>query len=273
MGQRGRQARPTGTRLRPPRLRAQRAPTALPAHQCRRARRRRRAARCPRRGTGDRRRAQLRRHRRDRPRAALPRPRASARPARARRRASSRRRSPPGWLRSPTGSARQRRGKASTRRAGAGLGGAGTDAWRSPPDEIRQMLTSNGGAILAEIAGEWWLQADAAALANIRQPAPLVAAADPPPEFHEPLEALAHALPRTSRCATTRRHHRRARRRRAHLGVDRLIQSAARRTRGGARSTARTRARAGSGRAGAGSCAGTGAATGSGARRRHGSCS
>ena len=72
---------------------------------------------------------------------------------------------------------------------------AGTDAWRSSPDEIRQMLTSNGAAILADIAGEWWLQADAAALATIQQPALLVAAADSPPEFHEPIEALAHALP------------------------------------------------------------------------------
>jgi hypothetical protein len=67
---------------------------------------------------------------------------------------------------------------------------AGKDAWRSFPDEIRQMLTGNGAAILAEIAGEWWLQADDAALATIQQPALLVAAADSPPEFHEPIEAL-----------------------------------------------------------------------------------
>jgi pimeloyl-ACP methyl ester carboxylesterase len=57
------------------------------------------------------------------------------------------------------------------------------------------MLTCNGAAILAELAGEWWLQADAAALATIQQPALLVAAATRPPEFHEPIEALAHALP------------------------------------------------------------------------------
>ncbi len=57
------------------------------------------------------------------------------------------------------------------------------------------MLTGNGAAILAEIAGEWWLHADAAALATIQQPALLVAAADSPPEFHEPIEALAQALP------------------------------------------------------------------------------
>lgn len=72
---------------------------------------------------------------------------------------------------------------------------AGKDAWRSFPDEVRQMLTRNGPAILAELEGEWWLQADAAALASIRQPALLIAAADSPPEFHEPIEALARALP------------------------------------------------------------------------------
>ena len=72
---------------------------------------------------------------------------------------------------------------------------AGEDAWRSFPDEIRQMLTGNGPAILAELEGEWWLQADAAALATIEQPTLLVAAADSPPEFHEPIEALADALP------------------------------------------------------------------------------
>jgi pimeloyl-ACP methyl ester carboxylesterase len=57
------------------------------------------------------------------------------------------------------------------------------------------MLTRNGAAILAELEGEWWLQADAPALATIQQPALLVAAGDSPPEFHEPIEALAQTLP------------------------------------------------------------------------------
>jgi esterase len=72
---------------------------------------------------------------------------------------------------------------------------AGENAWRSFPDEWRRVIAENGPAILAELAGEWWLQADAAALATIEQPVLLVAAADSPPEFHQPIEALAAALP------------------------------------------------------------------------------
>ena len=56
-------------------------------------------------------------------------------------------------------------------------------------------MTLNGPAILAEIQGEWWLQADAAALATIGQPALLVTAADSPPALREPTQALAAALP------------------------------------------------------------------------------
>jgi hypothetical protein len=40
-------------------------------------------------------------------------------------------------------------------------------------DDARRTLTGNGPAIPAELAGEWWLRADAAALATIEQPAPL----------------------------------------------------------------------------------------------------
>jgi pimeloyl-ACP methyl ester carboxylesterase len=72
---------------------------------------------------------------------------------------------------------------------------AGESAWRSFPDEWRRVVVDNGPAILAELEGEWWLEADAAELATIEQPALLVAAADSPPEFHEPIEALADALP------------------------------------------------------------------------------
>jgi esterase len=72
---------------------------------------------------------------------------------------------------------------------------AGDDAWRSLPQELRQTMTDNGPAILAELQGEWWLDADAAALATIDQPALLVTAADSPPALREPTEALAAALP------------------------------------------------------------------------------
>ena len=72
---------------------------------------------------------------------------------------------------------------------------AGESAWCSFPDEWRRVVTDNGPAILAELEGEWWLDADAAELATIEQPALLVAAADSPPEFHEPIEAMADALP------------------------------------------------------------------------------
>jgi pimeloyl-ACP methyl ester carboxylesterase len=56
-------------------------------------------------------------------------------------------------------------------------------------------MTHNGPAILAEVQGEWWLQADAAALATLDQPALLVAATDSPPELREPTEAMAALLP------------------------------------------------------------------------------
>jgi esterase len=72
---------------------------------------------------------------------------------------------------------------------------AGERAWFAFPDQIRALLASNGPAILAELQGEWWLNADAAALATVGQPTLLVAAADSPPEFREPVEALAAALP------------------------------------------------------------------------------
>ena len=71
----------------------------------------------------------------------------------------------------------------------------GEDAWRSFPDEVRGALAGNGPAILAELAGESWLAADADALATIAQPVLLVSAADSPPEFHEAPAALAAAIP------------------------------------------------------------------------------
>jgi pimeloyl-ACP methyl ester carboxylesterase len=72
---------------------------------------------------------------------------------------------------------------------------AGSAAWRAWPEEVRQIVTANGPAILAELAGEWWLEADAEALARVTVPVLLVTAADSPPELREPAAALAVALP------------------------------------------------------------------------------
>jgi esterase len=77
---------------------------------------------------------------------------------------------------------------------------AGEEAWQAFPADLRRLLEGNGPAILAELQGEWWLNADEAALARIRQPVLLVAAADSPPEFRQPVDALAAALP-TARMA------------------------------------------------------------------------
>lgn len=72
---------------------------------------------------------------------------------------------------------------------------AGEDAWRSFPDQWQRVVTQNGQAILAELAGKGWPEADAAALATITQPTLLVAAADSPTEFHEPINVYAGAIP------------------------------------------------------------------------------
>ena len=72
---------------------------------------------------------------------------------------------------------------------------AGSDAWRALPDDLRRVLAGNGPAILAELAGEWWLDADAAVLSAIERPTLVVKAADSPPEFHEAADALVDAIP------------------------------------------------------------------------------
>jgi pimeloyl-ACP methyl ester carboxylesterase len=71
----------------------------------------------------------------------------------------------------------------------------GEGAWAALPAELRRILTPNGPAILAELAGEWWLEADAAALAGLEHPVLLVAAAGSRPELREPTAALARVLP------------------------------------------------------------------------------
>lgn len=72
---------------------------------------------------------------------------------------------------------------------------AGEDAWLSFPDEVRRTLSGNGPAILAELEGEWWLDATVASIASIEQPTLVVMAADSPVEFHQAPEALAQTIP------------------------------------------------------------------------------
>lgn len=83
---------------------------------------------------------------------------------------------------------------------------ADESAWLAFPQEIRRLLESNGPAILAELQGEWWLNADAAALATIHQPTLLVAADDSPPEFRQPVEALAATLPNARKAVVSGGH-------------------------------------------------------------------
>jgi esterase len=71
----------------------------------------------------------------------------------------------------------------------------GPGGWEAIPYELIEVLTDNGQALLAEVRGEWWLDADAAALATLTQPVLLVTAEDSRPELREPAEALAAALP------------------------------------------------------------------------------
>jgi pimeloyl-ACP methyl ester carboxylesterase len=71
----------------------------------------------------------------------------------------------------------------------------GEGTWPVLPERLRDILTDNGPAILAELSGEWWLDADAAELAELKVPALLVAATDSRPELREPTEALAAVLP------------------------------------------------------------------------------
>ncbi len=72
---------------------------------------------------------------------------------------------------------------------------AGDDAWASFPDEVRRTLSANGPAILAELEGEWWLDADTAAIAAIEQPTLVVTAAASPPELHQAPDAVAKLIP------------------------------------------------------------------------------
>jgi esterase len=70
----------------------------------------------------------------------------------------------------------------------------GEGVWPQLPELMRRILTENGPAILAELGGEWWLEADPESLAAIDQPVLLVTATDSRPELRQPSEALAGVL-------------------------------------------------------------------------------
>ena len=68
----------------------------------------------------------------------------------------------------------------------------GEGIWPQLPAPMRRILSENGPAVLA---GQWWLDADAEALAAIVQPVLLVAAEDSRAELREPSNSLAAAMP------------------------------------------------------------------------------
>lgn len=71
----------------------------------------------------------------------------------------------------------------------------GEGAWDSFPGEVRQTLTQNGPALLAELGYVDEPMPEAAAFARIDKPTLLVAASESPPEQREMSEAMAGVLP------------------------------------------------------------------------------
>jgi pimeloyl-ACP methyl ester carboxylesterase len=70
----------------------------------------------------------------------------------------------------------------------------GEEAWEGFPDEVKEMFTDNGPAILAELRGGL-LDVDPSALASIEQPTLLVAGTDSPDPFRRGTELMAAAIP------------------------------------------------------------------------------
>ena len=108
------------------------------------------------------------------------------------------RRPPRGWMRSRDrlragrGARRRRRRRRGADHRGGRRGRLALVSRRGAAGARRQRARRSSRSS----TGEWWLEADAAATRHDRpQPALLVAAADSPPEFHEPIEAMADALP------------------------------------------------------------------------------
>jgi pimeloyl-ACP methyl ester carboxylesterase len=71
---------------------------------------------------------------------------------------------------------------------------AGDATWEGFPEPVKEMLTANGRAIVAELRGGF-LDVTAAELGAIAQPTLLVAAEDSPPAFAEVTRVMAEAMP------------------------------------------------------------------------------
>jgi esterase len=74
----------------------------------------------------------------------------------------------------------------------------GPGAWGAFPQELRDMFSGNGPAILAETRRELE-QADPSALATAGVPVLLVSASDSPPVLREVMDGLARAIPHAER--------------------------------------------------------------------------
>jgi esterase len=70
--------------------------------------------------------------------------------------------------------------------------------WEGLPEQLREMFTANGPAILAELRGEE-LVAEAAQLEQLGVPTLLVSASESPEAFREVTDALASAIPGAQR--------------------------------------------------------------------------
>jgi esterase len=82
---------------------------------------------------------------------------------------------------------------------------AGDATWEGFPESVKQMLTANGPAIVAELRGGF-LDVTAEDLGAIAQPTLLVAAEDSPPAFAEVTRLMTEAMP-SARLAWTKGGH------------------------------------------------------------------
>jgi hypothetical protein len=73
----------------------------------------------------------------------------------------------------------------------------GDETWAGLPEEMRRTIIANGPAILADLRGDYLLDVDPSALANIDKPTLLVTAADSPPAHRRAREGRGRHPKRT----------------------------------------------------------------------------